>query len=63
MIMVNSTMILVEYGENRVQYRDFEYGNTVQGDFEIYYYGEGRLFERYRNCRGVEKVEDFTELT
>ena len=34
--------LLVEYGKNRVQYRDFEWQYHVQGDFEIYYYQGGK---------------------
>lgn len=32
----------VEYGKNRVQYRDFEWQYHVQGDFEIFYYQGGK---------------------
>ena len=34
--------LLVEYGKNRVQYRNFEWQYHTQGEFEIYYYQGGK---------------------
>ena len=34
--------LLVEYGKNRVQYRNFEWKYHTQGEFEIYYYQGGK---------------------
>ena len=34
--------LLVEFGKNRVQYRNFEWSYHKQGEFEIYYYQGGK---------------------
>ena len=36
--------LLVEYGKNRVQYRNFEWQYHTEGEFEIYYYQGGKDF-------------------